>query len=202
MEDQEALMGNMMSEKVDSDKFNDKEKECCCCCPIKCGVTTIGILTIVYLFVEIIVIACYSASAYFDMYYWMVCLLLITPAIVAVVFWFIYWCFVDSEDQESEDGGRKRLVAAVWLTLAAAILLFFWNIIYIFCLYDYDEVYVGYGQPAEPGSENDTNENYYKVSKSDYVLEALFEAILVIGLFSYFVCVIHNYANLTFSSLG
>ena len=199
MEDTEALMGKKKTEKEEEDVDDpDKDKTCCCCCGIKSGMTAIGVLTVILLVIEFVVIAHYSASAYFDMYYWMVCLVLLAPLIVAVVFWFQYWCCVDSKDKDSESSGRTRLVFAQYLVLASALLLFIWNLIYIYCLYGYDDVYVGYGDPAEPGSENDTNENYYKISKMDYTIEACLEAILIVSLWGYFVCVAHNFSGTSF----
>ena len=87
--------------------------------------------------------------------------LCLAPEFVALILFFMYICSKDSEYS------RKTLPLIMLLTALTAFLLILWIIIYIYCIYPYDEVYNGSGEKAPDGQE-DTN--YTKQPKWAYCL--------------------------------
>jgi hypothetical protein len=70
--------------------------------------------------------------------------------------------------------------------IVSASLLAAWCIIYFIWIYEGDTVYFGWGT---------TEEGYVKFQKKYYIFRELAFAIIVVTLYSYFVCIVGRYAT-------
>merc|ERR1712139_196266 len=152
---------------------------CCCVVPIKCGITTIGVFTIL--------LAAIGISAQFflmlnDQVKWWYCLvniILLVPEYIAASF-FLVWFGHD------EVGTRGKLSCACIMVVVSASLIAAWVIIYFVWIHEGDTVYFGWGT---------TEEGYVKYQKRYYLFRELAWAIIVIALYSYFICICNRYAK-------
>merc|ERR1711981_1359767 len=152
---------------------------CCCCCPIKCGITIIGVLTILLTFY-------YISWNFFlilndQVAWWFPCvtIVLLVPLYLASAF-FVNWFIKD------EMSSRGKLTASILLTLVSIGLVALWNVIYYVWIYKKDEVYIGYGVPED---------KYQKFQKKYYVFKVLLESAILLAVYAYFQCVIGTYKD-------
>ena len=85
------------------------------------------------------------------------------PIVISLVLYLLYFCQPDSHY------GRRQLVVAVICALVTSVLIAVWIVVYIKCIYQYDEVYIGTGRVAGEGEE-DPGPNYDKQDKSEYII--------------------------------
>jgi len=151
---------------------------CCCIVPIKCGITTIGVFTIL--------LAAIGISAQFflmlnDNVKWWYCLvniLLLVPQYIAASF-FIVWFGKDTI------ASRGNLGCGCIMVVVSQALIAAWVIIYFVWIYEGDTVYYGWGT---------TEEGYIKYAKKYYIFRELAWAVIICTLYSYFICICGRYA--------
>jgi len=152
---------------------------CCCCVPIKCGITIIGVFTVL--------LACIGISAQFflmlnDQVKWWFCLvnlIIMVLYYIAAAYFFVWF------GKESV-GNRGNLACACIMVIVAAVLLAVWAVVYFTAIYDGDTVYYGWGT---------TEEGYVKYQKKYYIFRELAWAVIVVTCYSYFICVCGRYST-------
>lgn len=153
---------------------------CCCLVPIKCGITTIGVLTIALAAVEISAQFFLMLNDQVKWWYCLVNLILLVPTYIAAAY-FIVWFGKDSV------ATRGNLACASIMVIVSASLLAAWAIIYFVWIHEGDTVYYGWGT---------TEEGYVKYQKRYYLFRELAWGIIVVALYSYFICICNRYAKL------
>merc|ERR1711990_987736 len=152
---------------------------CCCVVPIKCGVTSIGVLTVALAIIGI------SAQFFLilnDQVKWWFCtvnLVLLIPQYIAASFFVVGF----GKDSVST---RGTLGCGCIMVIVSQALLAAWAIVYFIWIHSGDTVYYGWGT---------TEEGYVKYQKKYYLFRELAWAVIVIGLFSYFIYICNRYAN-------
>jgi hypothetical protein len=152
---------------------------CCCVVPIKCGITTIGVFTIL--------LAAVGISAQFFLilndnvkwWYCLVNLLLLLPQYIAAGF-FISWFGHDTIQT------RGNLSCGCIMVIVSEALIAAWVIIYFVWIYEGDTVYYGWGT---------TEAGYIKFAKKYYIFRELAFVVIIITLFSYFICICGRYST-------
>lgn len=153
---------------------------CFCCVPIKAGVTAIGVLTLILAAVQI---SCQFFLMLNDLVAWwfpLVNIFLLIPTYVAASF-FVVWFGKDCVSS------RGRLYCGCIMVIVSTSLIAVWSVIYFVWIYKKDTVYYGWGT---------TEEGYLKFQKKYYIFRELLFAVIVITLWSYFLCVTVRYADL------
>ena len=113
-----------------------------------------------------------SINEYFmadgGIYMWgyILCLL---PEVILVILFFTYLCSADSPY------ARKKMVTIMLLGWITALLIILWVIIYIYGIYQYDEVWNGSGPRAKEGEEE---KRYTSQPKWEYMLFQLYLGII------------------------
>merc|ERR1711990_899098 len=152
---------------------------CCCVVPIKCGVTSIGVLTVALAIIGI------SAQFFLilnDQVKWWFCtvnLVLLIPQYIAASF------FVVGFGKDSV-ATRGVLGCGCIMVIVSQSLLAAWAIVYFIWIHQGDTVYYGWGT---------TEEGYVKFQKKYYLFRELAWAVIIIGLFSYFICIVGRYST-------
>jgi len=160
-------------------KATDGES-CCCVIPIKAGIMTIGVLTIVLAAVQI---SCQFFLMLNDLVAWwfpLVNLFLLIPTYIAASF-FVVWFGKDCVST------RGRLFCGCIMVIVSTSLLAVWTVIYFVWIYKKDTVYYGWGT---------TEENYLKYQKKYYIFRELLIAVIIITAWAYFLCVTLRYSSL------
>jgi hypothetical protein len=164
---------------VCSNEFT-KESSCCGCFPIKCGVVTIGIITV---FVTTILFVWYFflfLNEYIHWWYVLVCLFCLCPILVGASF-IISWFTSDTRTT------RTMLYTSQILALVSVFLLMVWNLIYFVFIYKKDRFYAGMG---------DIPSNVYtSQSKKNFIFTMLGESVFMFCMFGYFLCVTAAYSE-------
>lgn len=153
---------------------------CMCCVPIKAGIMAIGVLTLILAAVQI---SCQFFLMLNDQVAWwfpLVNIFLLVPTYVAASF-FVVWFGKDCVST------RGRLFCSCIMVIVSASLIAVWNVIYFVWIYKKDTVYYGWGT---------TEEGYTKFQKKYYIFRELLFAVIVLTLWSYFLCVCVRYADL------
>ena len=157
-----------------------KDYTCCCCCPIKCGVQTIGGLTLLLTFYYISWNFFLILNDQVTWWYPVVTLALLIPMYLASAL-FVNWYIRD------ELSSRSKLTGAIILALASIFLVALWNVIYYTAIYKKEDVSIGYGVAEE---------KYQKFQKKYYLFKVLLEAAILLCLYAYFLCVIQTYKEI------
>jgi len=178
------------------DELAEEEQGCLCCCcichcstketrdlkcfgcfPVKCGVVSIGIFTIV-LFLAIFaeVFYCLLNESY-DWWYVLVAVILLVPYFIAVTFFITFF-------SNDTDSSRSRLFAGCQLIIISVALLAVWNTCYILWCYKHPEVLTG-----------SPDQGYYKQSKKAFIVWSLYIATCICFLYAYFICVTRSYSQ-------
>jgi len=161
---------------------NDHTEDLTCfgCFPIKCGIMAIGIFT----FLLTIGLCTYNfffiLNEYVAWYFPVVVLVLLIPLVVATFFW-VTWFTKDGISQ------RGRLGVACQLAIISIALCCIWTLVYFIWLYKKESVYTGYGDPEI------LSMGYRKTPKKVYVFFILAESLILIALYSYFLCICERY---------
>ena len=154
-----------------------KDLSCCGCFPIKCGVITIGALTLVIAFCVGIETFYGLLNEFTDWWYIVICFLLLAPLFVASGL-FISFFAKDTE------GTRTSTFAACQLTIISVTLLCVWNTIYFLYFYKKDKVYFG-----------NTETGYLTPTKRQYFFFMFFFTAVVDASYMYFICVTGAYSD-------
>jgi len=156
---------------------DDRHLSCCGCFPIKCGLITIGILTLLITFALFIEVFYCLLNEYIHWWYVPVGLLCLAPLIVGSVFVIRFF----TKDQE---GTRTRMWIAMMLAIISFTLLAIWNLIYFQWLYKYDIVFAGADVVG-----------YTMQTKKAFMVWSLFIGICLDFTWAYFLCVATTYAT-------
>ena len=166
----------------------------CCCFPLKCGIFVIT-STILFLFIFYFVLLMFQFhNIYYDTSYSVICLLLLGALGVAAAFAITYLC-------KDSKANRAKLTTACILVMAWAGALCLWNIIYFTCIYDQDDVYVGYGdnnvdeKPDYDYFSGSGDSNYTKETRAQFVIESIATTIVIVASFFYFMTECSKYAD-------
>lgn len=151
---------------------------CCCVVPIKVGVTTIGILSVVLAAVSISNQFFLMLNDQVTWWYPVVNLVLLAPTYIGASF-FMVWFGKDSV------ANRGRLSCGCILIIISASLLAAWAVIYFVWIYKRDTVFYGWGTPES---------GYVKYQKKYYIWRELAWFIAVVSAYAYFICVTSRYS--------
>ena len=155
----------------------DKPYSCCGCFPIKCGLITIGIFTLVITFALFVEVFYCLLNEYIHWWYVPVAILCLCPLIVGAVFVIRFF----TKDQT---GSRTRMWVAMMLAIISFTLLAIWNLIYFQWLYKYDIVFAGADGVG-----------YTMQTKKSFMVWSLFIGIVLDFVWAYFLCVATTYAT-------
>jgi hypothetical protein len=150
---------------------------CCGCFPIKCGVVTIGILTIALFFAIFIEIFYLLLNDQFAWWYVLVAVILLAP-------FFIGCCFFISYYAEDTDDSRSRLFVSCQFVIYSSCLVGIWNLIYLLCWYKAENVSIG-----------SPDQGYYTQTKKSYIVWSMYLATAISFTWAYFLCVCRNYSQ-------
>lgn len=159
---------------------NEKTKDDTCmgCFPVKCGVTCIGIFTLV-LAVWLITFNFFELlNDYFAWYYPLIMLACYIPLFIACSLFVVFF----TKDKYST---RSKLMYACILVIVSLIFACVWTLMYMWFLYKNDTVYEGINDPAE--------NHYVRYSKKYYMFKDLAMTIVLCILFAYFISVTSSY---------
>ena len=190
MDENTSLLKNEDTQSVDSNPYVDdiccccicqcstkktEELSCCGCFPIKCGLVTIGALTItlaLLLFIEIFYMLLLD-----DIHWWyvLVALILCTPIVIAVAFFIVFY-------SNDTDDSRSRLYVSCMFVIITVVLLAAWNTWYFLAFFKGNEV--AYGTPES---------GYWSQSKKQYIFFSIFLATIISAVYAYFMCVAVTY---------
>jgi len=170
------------------------EGEMCCCCichcsrpetvnlscfgcfPIKCGIVSIGILTLFLILSSLAEIFAMLLNEGIHWWYVLVALLLLIPTILAASFLTAFF--------NTDNGARRaKLRSACILVIISFSLLAVWNIIYFQCWYKGENVSMG------------QSDFKYTQTKKQYVFWSVFTSLVIDGFYAYFICVVCHYRN-------
>lgn len=154
-----------------------KDLKCCGCFPIKCGVVTIGILTIALFTALFIQVFWCLLNEQFTWWYVLVAVILLVPFFIGVCFFISYYA-------EDSDSSRSKLFVSCQFVIYSSCLLATWNTCYLLWCYKYDDVSIG-----------SPDQGYYKQTKKSFIVWSLFLATAFSFLWAYFLCVCRNYSN-------
>jgi hypothetical protein len=155
----------------------DKHYSCCGCFPIKCGLLTIGILTILVTLALFVEVYWTLLNEYIHWWYVLVGTICLIPLVVASIFVMRFF----TKDQK---GSRTNMWVAMMLAIVSFTLLAVWNLIYFQWVYKYDFVYAGvdgFGYVQQP--------------KKGFMVWSLFIGIVFDFIWAYFLCIATRYAT-------
>jgi len=153
---------------------------CCCVVPIKAGIMTIGVFTIVLAAVTISTQFFLMLNDQVAWWFPLVNLVLLIPTYIAASF-FVVWFGKDCVSS------RGRLFCGCIMVIVSTSLVAVWAVIYFVWIYKRDTVYYGWGKKEE---------DYIKYQKKYYIFRELMYAVLVITAYAYFLCVCLRYSTL------
>ena len=125
-----------MMEKMEEEAEKEDDSCCCECCTTKCQIFTVAIFVIIDFCSELFRLVFIGINKYFDPIYLWIHVLIALALLVSVVL-VCYYLF-------ARDSKKSRAVVP-WAFLISAIACFLfvlWTAVYIFFIYDKDEVYV------------------------------------------------------------
>ena len=184
----------LLNDTHDSNHRVVAEGEMCCCCichcsrpetvnlscfgcfPIKCGIISIGILTLFLILSSLVEIFAMLLNEGIHWWYVLVALLLLVPTILAASFITAFF---------NTDNGARRgtLRTACILVIISYTLLAIWNICYFQFWYKSPTVEMG-----QEGFK-------YTQTKKQYVFWSTFVSLTICGFYAYFICVVSHYKN-------
>lgn len=155
---------------------NNKTKDvtCCGCLPIKCGVVTIGIFTLVLTVFLVISNFFLLLNEYIHWWHPTVLLVLNVPNILSTCFFVVFF----TKDKMKS---RGKLPYGCILNIISLSLTAIWTIVYYLAFYKQPVVYVG------------MNGEYTTTPKKSFVFFRLLQYIILIAAFTYFLCVCQDY---------
>merc|ERR1711907_436849 len=157
-----------------------KDSRCCGCFPIKCGVITIGIFTVLLTIYLVTMNFFLILNEYIHWYFPVVILVLLVPLCIGSSFFVVFF----TKDTASS---RGKLFTACMFGIISTALIAVWIVCYYVFIYKNDTVFTGQGDPQ-------TNA-YSKMSKKFYLFVVLAETTALCISYSYFICVTNRYAQ-------
>jgi hypothetical protein len=154
-----------------------KDLKCFGCFPVKCGVVTIGIFTILLFFAILAEVFYCLLNDSYDWWYVLVGVLLLVPYFIGVTFFITFF-------SNDTNNSRSRLFVACQFVIISSCLLAIWNVCYILWCYKHTEVLTG-----------SPDQGYYKQSKKAFIVWSLFLATCISFLYAYFICVTRSYSQ-------
>merc|ERR1712216_989942 len=148
-----------------------KDSKCCGCFPIKCGVLTIGIFTVLLTIYMVTMNFFLILNDYIHWYFPVVILVLLVPMCIGSSFFIVFF----TKDTASSRGKLFTALIAVWI------------VCYYVFIYKNDTVFTGQGDPQ--------SNSYSKMSKKFYLFVVLAETTALCIAYSYFICVTNRYAQ-------
>jgi len=149
---------------------------CCGCFPVKCGVTTIGIFTLVLVVFLAISNFFLLLNEYIHWWHPTILLVLLVPAVIATCFFVVYF----TRDRMKT---RGKLPYGCILIIISFSLTAIWTIVYYLAFYKQPVVYVG------------MNGEYTQVPKKPFVFFRLLQYVVLIAAYTYFLCVTQDYKS-------
>lgn len=154
-----------------------KDLSCCGCFPIKCGVITIGALTLA-LTILIGVETFYGLlNEYVEWWYIVICCVVLIPLIVAAAMFIAFF----SKDNE---GTRTAVFSACMQVIISVTLLCVWNTVYFLVFYKKNLVFFG-----------NTETGYIVLTKRQYFFWLFSLTFIVDAAYCYFICVTGLYSD-------
>ena len=150
---------------------------CCGCFPIKCGIVTTGILTLLLILSSFIEIFYFILNDYIHWWFVLVAVLLLIPAIIGA-------CFLVTFFNSDNHSNRGKVRTAYIFVIISYSTIAIWNIIYFNAWYKAAEVVAGGEQTG-----------YYRLTKKQYLFWSLFITCIIDAVYAYFICVIAHYRN-------
>merc|ERR1711988_667168 len=157
-----------------------KDSKCCGCFPIKCGVVTIGIFTVLLTIYMVTMNFFLILNDYIHWYYPVIILVLLAPMCIGSSFFVVFF----TKDTASS---RGKLFTACMFGIISTALIAVWIVCYYVFIYKNDTVFTGQGDPQ-------TN-SYSKMSKKFYLFIVLAETTALCVAYAYFICVTNRYAQ-------
>merc|ERR1740130_2413775 len=157
-----------------------KDSSCCGCFPIKCGVVSIGIFTVLLTIYMVTMNFFLILNEYIHWYFPVIILLLLTPMCVGSSFFVVFF----TKDTASS---RGKLFTACMFGIISTALIAVWIVCYYVFIYKNDTVFTGQGDPQ--------SNSYSKMSKKFYIFVVLAETTALCIAYSYFICVTTRYAD-------
>merc|ERR1712178_630190 len=157
-----------------------KDSKCCGCFPIKCGVVTIGIFTVLLTIYMVTMNFFLILNDYIHWYFPVVILVLLVPLCIGSSFFVVFFT-------KDTAASRGKLFTACMFGIISTALIAVWIVCYYVFIYKLDTVYTGQGDPQ-------TN-TYSKMSKKFYLFIVLVETTALCIAYSYFICVTARYQN-------
>merc|ERR1719230_882660 len=157
-----------------------KDSSCCGCFPIKCGVISIGIFTVLLTIYMVTMNFFLILNEYIHWYFPVVILVLLAPMCIGSSFFVVFF----TKDTASS---RGKLFTACMFGIISTALIAVWIVCYYVFIYKNDTVFTGQGDPQ-------TNA-YSKMSKKFYLFVVLAETTALCIAYSYFICVTNRYAQ-------
>lgn len=149
---------------------------CCGCLPVKCGVTTIGIFTLVLVIFLAVSNFFLLLNEYIHWWHPTILLVLLVPAILATCFFVVFF----TKDKTKT---RSKLPYGCILIIISFSLAAIWTIVYYLAFYKHPVVYVG------------MNGEYTESPKKPYVFFKLLQYVVLIAAYTYFLCVCQDYKS-------
>eukprot|EP00355_Strombidium_rassoulzadegani_P002871 CAMPEP_0168611500 /NCGR_PEP_ID=MMETSP0449_2-20121227/2394_1 /TAXON_ID=1082188 /ORGANISM="Strombidium rassoulzadegani, Strain ras09" /LENGTH=173 /DNA_ID=CAMNT_0008651957 /DNA_START=68 /DNA_END=586 /DNA_ORIENTATION=+ len=134
------------------------------CFSMKCAVIFFGVYILFDLLIECALAYFISQNEYLDEPYeifYYVYIILLLPLFISATLFMLYFCERDGSYE------RNKLSLAVFLAFISSLLIFIWIVVYVCFIYQFEDVYIGFGERAEEGQEET---NYSKISKTDYIV--------------------------------
>jgi hypothetical protein len=153
---------------------------CCGCFPIKCGVVTIGVFTLLLTIYLITMNYFLILNDYVHWYFPVVLLVLYIPLIIGSAFFVNFF----TKDTQSS---RGKLFVSCQFGIISTALACVWIICYYVWIYKQDTVYSGMGDPKD--------NVYTKQSKKFYLFVVLAETAALCSAYAYFLCVCNRYTD-------
>lgn len=156
-----------------------RKLSCCGCFPISCGVYTIAVLIIlltILVFFEIFFMLQNDGMAW---WYVFVCLCLLAPAVIGAAFCVMFI-------MRNRNWTRCLMVWACILFLISVVLIVSWNAIYFIFLSRKYQVTAGTEKIGGHWGE-------YESTRKVYVFYMILFGLIVVAIFSYFICVTWTY---------
>jgi hypothetical protein len=157
-----------------------KDSKCCGCFPIKCGVLTIGIFTVLLTIYMVTMNFFLILNDYIHWYFPVVILVLLVPMCIGSSFFIVFF----TKDTASS---RGKLFTACMFGIISTALIAVWIVCYYVFIYKNDTVFTGQGDPQ--------SNSYSKMSKKFYLFVVLAETTALCVAYAYFICVTNRYAQ-------
>jgi hypothetical protein len=157
-----------------------KDSSCCGCFPIKCGVVSIGIFTVLLTIYMVTMNFFLILNEYIHWYFPVVIIVLLAPMCIGSSFFIVFF----TKDTASS---RGKLFTACMFGIISTALIAVWIVCYYVFVYKNDTVFTGQGDPQ--------SNSYSKMSKKFYLFVVLAETTALCIAYSYFICVTTRYTD-------